>query len=104
MTKDLDHAQQVVGEWGIATFPQGSRTYAQWQAALLANLREEVSELEAACAMHHVYGEPSTIAEAAADCLLLLLQLAHREGFSLFDASAAKYPHQIAGDELGEVA
>lgn len=84
---DLDHTQKTVGEWANTTFPQSNA------ASILAHLREEVEELVAAERDSFWMGEHPTeaIAKESADCLLLLLHLAHREGFSLFDAAQAKY-------------
>lgn len=75
---DLDALQQTVGEWGTRTFPKSS------PVSIALHLRDEANELVSEVP------DGDEIAEEAADCLLLLLHLAHRCGFSLFDAAVAK--------------
>lgn len=70
----MDELQLQIGKWGDATFgteDDGS--------AIVAHLREEVSELTYALAE----GPESLIWNEVADCAILLLQLAHRRNFSL---------------------
>ena len=83
----LDAVQKQVGEWGVATFPNATPT------SITAHLQEETDELESLCTPQPPEGmaESSEIAKEAADCLLLLLHVAHREGFSLMDAALAKF-------------
>jgi len=66
--------QYAVGEWGKQTFP--------WQTieSIIAHLKREVKELS---------DDPGT--EEAADCFLLLLNLAHRLGFDLKEEAEAKF-------------
>jgi hypothetical protein len=73
---NIDDFQQQIGEWANRTFPEST------SATILAHLRDEVVELMDA--------EPAQRAAEAADCFLLLLHLAHRDGFSLFDAGVVK--------------
>ncbi|MHB1131675.1 MAG: dATP/dGTP pyrophosphohydrolase domain-containing protein [Chloroflexota bacterium] len=71
----LDDLQAELGAWGDATFGTGDRG-----SAVLAHFAEEVIELVGS-------EEP----EEAADCAILLLQFAHRRGFSLREAIERKY-------------
>jgi NTP pyrophosphatase (non-canonical NTP hydrolase) len=80
---DLDRVQRIVGEWGTKTFPAATNE------SIVAHLRDEACELLA---------DGSDLAEEAADCLLLLLHLAHRNGFSLFDAAGAKFAVNVGRD------
>lgn len=63
----IDELQRMIGQWSVSTF--GAEVP---YAAIIAHLRKEVKELANS-------QEP----EEAADCLILLLALAHRMGFSL---------------------
>lgn len=74
----MDDLQKQVGLWGLATFPEATRE------SIFAHLREEVDELVTAP------GGGAT-AEEAADCLLLLLHIAHRGGFSLYGEALRKF-------------
>lgn len=67
--------QSVVGEWADATFPRST------PATILAHLRREVGELSAAPAD----------GDEAADCVLLLLHLAHKTGFDLAERVNRKF-------------
>lgn len=69
----MDDLQQRVGEWGRKTFPHATSD------SILKHLREEVDELEAALKSE----SREDIAEECSDVLLMLLHLAHRQGFSL---------------------
>lgn len=80
---DLDKLQRGVGEWGKRTFPQSHA------GSIVKHLTEEVAELRAA--VERMPLATDAHAEEAADCLLLLLHLAHRSGFSLFDAAVVKF-------------
>lgn len=66
---DFDKLQEKVGIWGKATFPHSTRN------TIIEHLRREVDELE-------LSQSNRTDAEEVADCMLLLLHLAHRVGFS----------------------
>ena len=68
------HIQKTVGEWGCETFSKATNT------TIIAHLKREVNELEDDC-------DP----EEAADCLLLLLHLAHREKFDLLAEAQKKF-------------
>jgi len=81
MTPTLSDLQLAVGNWGAVTFP--GATYEQ----MLAHLSEEVNELAFAI----VYNAPESIAEETADCLLLLLHVAYKTGFDLFEAASRKH-------------
>lgn len=75
---DLAELQRTVGEWGASVFSQATND------SILRHLRDEANELVSAAS-------PDALAEEAADVLLLLLHLAHRNGFSLFDAAVVKH-------------
>lgn len=89
MSKTLNELQLETGTWADATFPSST------PLTILSHFEEEANELlETWLALP---GEPHTfppsisdVAEEAADCLLLLLHLAHKTGFSLFDAAEHK--------------
>lgn len=71
----LDVLQAQIGKWGDQTF--GDRDDG---TAILWHLSEEIIELMES-------HEP----EEAADCMLLLLQFAHRRGFNLLDVVKKKH-------------
>lgn len=73
--------QQSVGEWGDKKFPHSTLT------TVHSHLCEEVNEIGTAIST----GTLADLEEEAADAYLLLLQLAHRGGFSLRKAAARKY-------------
>lgn len=83
----MDGFQHEVGEWGKVKFPQASElTIAIHLTREAAELRR-VAETFAACE-----GVPPEIfEEECADCLLLLLHIAHRAGFSLLEAARQKF-------------
>lgn len=74
MMNQMDDLQRDVGEWAEETFAM------QTSASIVAHLAREVAELAA---------NPLS-AEEAADCCLLLMDLAHRCGYSLHEAAQAK--------------
>lgn len=85
---DLDRVQRQVGEWGNRTFPQATNE------SIVRHLADEAGELLTVVADQReplLLTEEQDLAEEAADCLLLLLHLAHRNEFSLFDVAAAKF-------------
>lgn len=69
----LSDFQREVGEWACATFP--TATPDSW----VAHLKREVVELA-----------DSHASDEAADCLILLLGHAHKNGFDLMEAAQAK--------------
>lgn len=71
--------QRMVGEWGNRTFPQSTPD------TILAHLRDEIDELIEA----RETGED--VAVEAADCFLLLLHFAYRNGFGLVDNALRKH-------------
>ncbi len=84
---DQDEFQRLVGRWGETTRPDARR----W--SIMLRLHEELRELDGA--IERLFRARRTTesgpAEEAADCYLLLLQIAHREGFSLHEAAQRKH-------------
>ena len=82
ITKDstLDDLQRRIGEWGDRTFPESTLN------SIIAHFNAEAAELNEAA----TFSPRPQLAEEAADCLLLLLHIAHREGFSLWEAANVK--------------
>jgi len=87
----MDTLQDEIGQWGDATFGKDHKG-----KACLAHFFREVVELAQAAGMFdellaacidrkrsHDSPCPEEAPEEAADCVLLLLQFAYREGFSL---------------------
>jgi NTP pyrophosphatase (non-canonical NTP hydrolase) len=74
----LDQLQTTIGTWAETTFPDHTIE------SYIRHLREEVEELDAS---HH----EGNLIEEAADCLILLLSLAHFVGCSLEDAVVVKH-------------
>jgi NTP pyrophosphatase (non-canonical NTP hydrolase) len=81
LQRRMDMFQERVGIWADGTFPESD-----WRS-IVAHLQEEVQELSSA--LYEDADGRGDYREEAADCLLLLLHLAHKEGFSLM-ASAMK--------------
>lgn len=88
---NIESLQFMHGMWAEQTFP------AQTNEAILEHLKREVTELL-----------ESESPEEAADCLLLLLSYAHKNGFDLMQQAVRK--HRICRqrqwgtpDELGVV-
>lgn len=75
--------QRIVGEWADAVFPRSD-----WRS-ISAHLCAEVQELENALSTAPREGR-GQFEEEAADCFLLLLHLAHKEGFDLMSEALAK--------------
>lgn len=71
---DLDDIQHEVGTWGDRTFPASTSN------SVIAHFLREVKEF---------VDEPSP--EEAADCLILLLHHAHKNGYSLNRALKDKF-------------
>lgn len=71
---DLNTLQRELGEWADETFP--GETYIN----NVTHLRREIEELAA---------NPTDPIEAA-DCAMLLLVIAHRQGYSLLEAIREK--------------
>lgn len=83
----LDELQADIGDWARKTFPQATDT------GTAMHLQREVSELLALCHVADfgpIGADINMIAEESADCLILLLNLANRIGFSLADAVTQK--------------
>lgn len=74
----LDVWQATVGAWANGVFPDST------PESIANHLSEEVGEL-----LEAIFTK-SDAREEAADCLLLLLHLAHKLGFSLADAAGVK--------------
>jgi hypothetical protein len=71
---NLDLLQRDIGDWGRATFPVRD------PQAIIRHIRRELDELS-----------ESLDPEEAADCLILLAQLADVQGFSLMEAARKKH-------------
>lgn len=80
--RDFDAFQRQVGEWSGKTFPLSTRY------SIAAHLDEEVAELTDT--LHEGRGVYE-YEEEAANCLLLLLHLAHTLDFSLAEATRRKF-------------
>lgn len=80
----MDRFQQEVGEWANQTFTQAT------DHSIIVHLAREVKELRAYLTTEQAVTVES-IALEAADCLLLLMHLAHRCDFSLIDAATLKH-------------
>jgi NTP pyrophosphatase (non-canonical NTP hydrolase) len=87
----MDSFQFEVGVWAEWTFAQST------PGSVVAHLRREVEELGAATMLGPVEDE---MAEAA-DCLLLLLHLAHKRRFSLLGAAQRKF-EEVQERQWGE--
>jgi hypothetical protein len=87
----MDSFQFEVGVWAERTFT------ASTPGSVVAHLRREVEELGAATMLGPVEDE---MAEAA-DCLLLLLHLAHKRRFSLLGAAQRKF-EEVQERQWGE--
>jgi phosphoribosyl-ATP pyrophosphohydrolase len=73
----LDALQTEIGSWSAVTFPNSDR------GTILRHLREEVEELFAA--------QDDELPHEIADCIMLLLHLAHKNGISARDAIREKF-------------
>lgn len=79
---NAERFQSEVGAWAEQTFPQSTNK------SIITHLHREVAELESC----EIFGAPMSFwQDEAADCLLLLLHLAHRQGFDLLAAGVAKF-------------
>lgn len=74
----LDDRQDEIGRWGDRTFGQST------PASVLAHLRREMQELADET-------DPERRRLECADVLMLMLHLAHKEGWSLEDALREKF-------------
>lgn len=83
----LDGFQHQVGAWAERTFPASD-----WRS-VVTHLQEEVEELSNA--LYPDLDGRGDYREEAADCLLLLLHLAHKEGFSLMEAATQKHRENV---------
>jgi len=81
--------QRSVGEWANQTFARAT------DASIVAHLRREVAELDTLARWRterpDIAWNDDNYAEEMADCLLLLLHLAHRNGVNLEEAARRKY-------------
>jgi NTP pyrophosphatase (non-canonical NTP hydrolase) len=77
----MNDFQNRVGMWAESVFTRAT------PGSIVAHLRREVEELGAATHL----GPWEDEVEEAADCLLLLLHLAHKRGYSLLAAATAKF-------------
>lgn len=83
MAQTLDEFQNETGAWGDATFPLSNAD------TVFSHLLEEFDELKAVAATipdNPQYDE----AEEVADCFILLMQFAHKKGFSLYRSAVRK--------------
>jgi NTP pyrophosphatase (non-canonical NTP hydrolase) len=87
----MDSFQSEVGRWAERTFAQST------PGSVVAHLRREVEELGAATMLGPFEDEMNE----AADCLLLLLHLAHKRRFSLLGAAQRKF-EEIQERQWGE--
>lgn len=78
---DMTALQNHIGSWARKTFPD------QTDDRVVRHLGEEVREIHAAI---HDNGDEDKIRENVADCLILLLCLAERQGFSAYGAVIEK--------------
>lgn len=81
---ELRTLQKIVGTWGDTTFPLSE------PASIARHMAEEVSEIEDAIlgvALHSAEDVP----DEAADLVLLLMHLAHKLDFDLWDAVERKF-------------
>ncbi len=76
--KDLDDCQYEIGVWGDATFPRST------PKSVVAHLRREMQELVEET-------DPVKRRDECADVLMLICQLAHKEGWSLQSALRDKF-------------
>lgn len=81
MTTDV---QDRIGEWGDVTFPD-STVY-----SITEHFLEEVDEVHEAVFVDQEWGDGDLPTEAA-DCAILLFQLAHRAGFDLIAEVERKF-------------
>lgn len=80
----FDQAQRVIAEWAERTFPKST------VQSISAHLGEELGELcdaLGACVLNGKHG----IKDEAADVVMLLMHLAHKQGWSLYDAVVDKF-------------
>lgn len=83
MSRTLDELQKAVGEWGVSTFPHST------VETIHLHLMREVDELGADLEKWDRQQRPvksdvhwPTVVEELADCVLLMLHIAHRRRFS----------------------
>jgi len=75
--KAWDALQREIGEWSDHTFPNST------PETMLRHLKKEVKELWDS--------DEKGMPHEAADCIMLILHLAHRKGFSARDAIREKF-------------
>lgn len=79
---ELSEFQREVGEWGDKIFnPNGYNKYSFCDGRI-KHFMKEAQELSESCFRH--------IPKESADCFLLLLHIAHIQGFDLFDEARKK--------------
>lgn len=76
--EELDVLQNAVGEWGDLTFPEATID------TILQHAQEELNELKGATTREERGKE-------TADLVMLLMHLAHRDGFSIHTETATKF-------------
>lgn len=84
-------AQMEIGEWALNTFGDGQRN-----TGLMNHLLKEIAELDERVA------SGGDLSEEAADCLMLLFDLAHRNDFDLLEETLLKLDINKAR-EWGEI-
>lgn len=88
----FEEFQAIYGEWSDKAWPKSDRE------SIASHFREEVLEFAGGLKDEDTIGndfvikvvEPSHDPEEAADCLLLLLNHAHKEGYNLFNEALKK--------------
>ncbi len=78
----LDDFARRLNAWAAQTFPDPTSEGAA------QHLLDEAAELDVALTLR---AGTARVAEEAADCLILLLRVAHLEGFDLLAAAEAKF-------------
>jgi NTP pyrophosphatase (non-canonical NTP hydrolase) len=86
--------KRIVGEWAEETFPKSTN------ASICNHLEREVRELEELCMIPDKYTDSFTLrkelSEEIADCVLLLMHLAHRNGIDIDNAVLSKHAVNVS--------